>query len=129
MLTENHMINFEASTAQAQPEVLIGDRSPSHDEWSPESAPLRQRANELLDELRAVLAQLSNGDNEQALTEREKQVVRCIADGLSTKEVAAQLGLSIKTVETHRRNVMEKTGITSIAELTKYAIRHGMTSI
>jgi DNA-binding NarL/FixJ family response regulator len=63
------------------------------------------------------------------LTPRELQVLRLIADGASTKEIAAQFGLSVKTVETHRKQIMDKLGIRNIAGLTKYCIREGLTSI
>jgi DNA-binding NarL/FixJ family response regulator len=63
------------------------------------------------------------------LTDREREVLQMTAEGKSTKEVAAGLGISIKTVETHRRNIMEKLEIHSVAELTKYAIREGLTSV
>ena len=63
------------------------------------------------------------------LTEREKQVLQLIADGKSTKEIAAELKVSTKTVESHRRQVMGKLNIKSVAELTKFAIREGLTSI
>ena len=62
-----------------------------------------------------------------ALTEREREIVQLIAEGKSTKVVAQGLGLSVKTIETHRTNVMKKLGIRSIAELVKYAIREGLT--
>ena len=64
-----------------------------------------------------------------ALTTREREVLQLIAEGKSTKEIATRLSVSVKTVETHRRQIMEKLGIYSIAELTKYAIREGLTSI
>jgi len=64
-----------------------------------------------------------------ALTTREREVLQLIAEGKSTKEIANRLSVSVKTVETHRRQIMEKLGIYSIAELTKYAIREGLTSI
>jgi DNA-binding NarL/FixJ family response regulator len=63
------------------------------------------------------------------LTNREREVLQLIAEGNSTKEIAARLSVSVKTVETHRRQIMEKLGIFSIAELTKYAIREGLTSL
>jgi DNA-binding NarL/FixJ family response regulator len=52
-----------------------------------------------------------------------------MAEGRSTKDVAAHLNVSIKTVETHRTHIMTKLDIHSIAELTKYAIREGLTSL
>ena len=63
------------------------------------------------------------------LTEREREVLQKTAEGNTTKDIAASLGISIKTVETHRRNIMEKLQIQSVAELTKYAIRAGLTSV
>ncbi len=63
------------------------------------------------------------------LSDREREVLQLMAEGRSTKEVAAHLNVSIKTVETHRTNIMTKLDIHSIAELTKYAIREGLTSL
>jgi len=63
-----------------------------------------------------------------ALKPREKEVLRLVADGRSTKSIAKELGLSIKTIEAHRTQIMGKLGLRSIAELTKYAIREGLTS-
>lgn len=64
-----------------------------------------------------------------ALTTREREVLQLLAEGKSTREVAASLNVSTKTVETFRRLVMKKLDIHSIAELTKYAIRAGLTSL
>ncbi len=64
-----------------------------------------------------------------ALTEREADVLRWIADGASTKEIAFALQVSPKTVETHRANLMAKLGLFSIAGLTKYAIRAGVSKL
>lgn len=64
-----------------------------------------------------------------ALTGREREVLQLIAEGKATKEAAVHLNVSVKTIETHRRNLMEKLGIDSVAELTKYAIREGITSV
>lgn len=54
---------------------------------------------------------------------REEQVLRLIADGLSSKEIARNLQISPSTVEVHRRNIMRKVGLHKVAELTRYAIR------
>ena len=62
------------------------------------------------------------------LTDREREVLQLIAEGLSTKDIAARLHLSIKTIGTHREHIMDKVGIRSVAGLTKYAIRVGLTS-
>ena len=63
------------------------------------------------------------------LTEREREVLQYIAEGKSTKEIAYELKLSIKTIETHRQQIMDKLQLHSIAELTKYALRQGLTTL
>jgi len=63
------------------------------------------------------------------LTDREREVLQMIAEGKSTKQTALKLHISVKTVETHRRQIMNKLNIFSVAELTKYAIRKGITTI
>jgi DNA-binding NarL/FixJ family response regulator len=62
------------------------------------------------------------------LSTREREVVQLVAEGKSSKEIATTLGLAVSTIETHRRQIMEKLELRSIAELTKYAIREGLTS-
>ena len=64
-----------------------------------------------------------------ALTSREREVLQLTAEGKTTKEIANLLTVSVKTVETHRRQIMEKLRMNSVAELTKYAIREGLTSL
>jgi len=64
-----------------------------------------------------------------ALTEREREVLQLLAEGKSTKQIALDLHVSNKTVESNRRAMMEKLNIHSVAELTKYAIREGLTSL
>ena len=61
------------------------------------------------------------------LSKREREVLQLIAEGKSTKEIAAALYVSVKTVETHRKQIMDKLDIYSVAELTKYAIREGVS--
>jgi DNA-binding NarL/FixJ family response regulator len=63
------------------------------------------------------------------LTPREREVLQLLAEGHRPKEVASMLDISVKTVSTHRRNIMDKTASKSVAELTKYAIREGLTSL
>ena len=63
------------------------------------------------------------------LTAREREVLQLMAEGKSTSQIAELLTISVKTVETHRQQIMHKLGIRSVAELTKYAIREGLTSL
>ena len=56
-------------------------------------------------------------------------MLQLVAEGKANKEVAGLLNIGIKTVETHRAQLMEKLGIFTVAELTKYAIREGLTSL
>ncbi len=63
------------------------------------------------------------------LTEREKEIVALIAEGLTSREIADQLCISIKTVETHRARIMEKLGVKNVAELIRYAIKAGIVNI
>ncbi|MDD5711903.1 MAG: response regulator transcription factor [Smithellaceae bacterium] len=63
------------------------------------------------------------------LTGRECEILQLLAEGLAAKEIAGHLYLSIKTVETHRRNIMQKLSMRSVAELTKYAVREGLVTL
>jgi two-component system response regulator NreC len=63
------------------------------------------------------------------LTERERQVLKLIADGLGNQEVADTLSISVKTVERHRANILAKLGLHSRTELVKYAIRKGLIQV
>lgn len=63
------------------------------------------------------------------LSSREREVLQLIAEGHSTKEIAGSLHLSVKTIETHRRQLMTKLSIFSVAGLTKYAVRQGLVSL
>jgi DNA-binding NarL/FixJ family response regulator len=71
----------------------------------------------------------SETSNTAVLTPREREVLQLMAEGKSTKEIAFAFNLSVKTVEVHRQRIMEKLDIHSIAELTKYAIREGLTPL
>ncbi|MDH3583106.1 MAG: response regulator transcription factor [Phycisphaerae bacterium] len=64
-----------------------------------------------------------------ALTKRQREVLRMLSDGGTTRDIADKLKLSVKTIETHRQHIMERLGVRSVAELTKFAIREGLTSL
>ena len=82
-----------------------------------------------------VLAGYLNRDQRPAsneprtqLTRREREVLQLLAEGRSNKEVAAGLQIGLKTVETHRANIMSKLGLHSVADLVRYAIRNGIVA-
>ncbi len=63
------------------------------------------------------------------LARREREVLRLIAEGVRSPAIAAQLHVTVGTVEVHRRNIMRKLGLRTVAELTKHAIREGIVSL
>ncbi len=85
------------------------------------------------DVARAALNQYVRGNGTESssmhLTRRESEVLVQIAEGLSNKEIASQLGVGVRTIETHRERIMRKLNIHSVAGLTKFAISKGMISI
>lgn len=66
---------------------------------------------------------------DSCLTNREREILQLIAEGESTKEIAFKLDVSIKTVETHRQQIMKKLNLNCVADLTRYAIREGLTPL
>jgi two-component system NarL family response regulator len=76
-----------------------------------------------------VSASLRGERGASPLTPREREVLQLLAEGLSSPEIGRRLFVATSTVETHRRNVMRKLGKHSVADLTKYAIREGLTSL
>lgn len=75
------------------------------------------------------LAQGRVDNTDSPLTAREKETLQLITEGHSTAEIADRLFISVKTVESHRKKIMDKLDMHSIAELTKYAIREGITEL
>jgi len=63
------------------------------------------------------------------LTPREREVLQLLSEGHGTKQMARRLHVSTRTVDTHRQHIMDKLDIHSVAELTKYAVRHGLTGL
>lgn len=76
-----------------------------------------------------LLEQTGTVEPARVLSSRERQVLQLLAEGQTSKEIAAQLDVAVATIETHRRQIMHKLDIRSIAELTKYAVREGITSL
>ena len=85
---------------------------------------------ELLERVNAILSALSgNGANETAqedLTQREVEVLRCVASGMMNKEIADELHISINTVLSHRKNIVAKLGIKTVSGLSLYAMMNGI---
>lgn len=74
----------------------------------------------------------SGGESSSAfelLGAREREVLKLMAEGKTSKEIGTRLDLAVKTIETHRRNIAQKVGLHSVAELTKYAVREGLTTL
>jgi DNA-binding NarL/FixJ family response regulator len=85
--------------------------------------------------LQAIIGQLAPGDGSLRLAPparlgaREREVLRLIADGYRSPCIAEHLGITVATVEVHRRNIMRKLDLHSLVALTKYAVREGLTSL
>lgn len=79
------------------------------------------RASESL--LNSFLHSHADSDDTRSLTDRESEVVRLLASGKSNKQAAMELGISVKTIETHRAKIMRKLGYGSIVDLVRYAVR------
>ena len=67
--------------------------------------------------------------NVGVLSTREREVLQLLAEGLTSKDIADKLTIAVSTVETHRKQIMSKLNLRSVAELTKYAVREGITSL
>lgn len=104
-------------------ELLRGIRSVFHGRHylCPEVAQI------VVDSMRGAKAhEKINGDH---LGRREKEVLKLLAEGLTSPEIGVRLHIATSTVEVHRRNIMRKLDLHSVAELTKYAIRQGLTEV
>jgi DNA-binding NarL/FixJ family response regulator len=75
-------------------------------------------------------SQLQQGERADVRpTPRESEIIRLLAEGKANKEIASQLGITVRTVETHRAKIMLKLGLHSLAELIHYAMRHGIATV
>lgn len=102
-----------ALDALARAEVFVSSRVSAH----------------LVAGLRTPQGEGSSKERLAALTVRQKEILQMIAEGKSTKEIAFSLGVSVKTVETHRTAIMERLGIRDVAGLVVHAIRAGLISL
>ncbi len=75
------------------------------------------------------LAPASQSRGDRPLSPREREVLQLLAEGNSSKDIANRLSLAVPTVETHRRQIMDKLNLRTVAQLTKYAVREGITSL
>ncbi len=80
--------------------------------------------------IRAVVANPNSSQRtKDFLTDREREVLQLIAEGFSTKEIAQRLGLSVKTVDNHRTNMMRKLDLHNVASITRYAMQNGLVDM
>ena len=82
----------------------------------------------LLDDYLQIAAS-DPGSAFSVLSEREREVLQLIAEGRSTRQISLDLSVSVKTVESHRANIMKKLGASSVADLTRYAVREGIVRL
>lgn len=71
----------------------------------------------------------ASSEEDSNLTRREREILQLVTEGMPTREIATQLHISGKTVESHRRQLMKKLDLYTVAELTKYAVRNGLTRL
>jgi two-component system NarL family response regulator len=76
-----------------------------------------------------MLQHSPQGSRTETLGRREREVLQHLAGGKTSAQIAQELGIATGTVEVHRRNIMRKLDLHNVAELTKYAIREGLTSV
>lgn len=127
--TEEHVVRALRAGAkgyvlkEAAPQELISAVRAvgAGDAWLPS-----QLSQQVLD---AYLRRIQVTDPPNLLTARQREILRLIADGASTKQIAADLDLSVKTVESHRAQIMAKLDIRDTAGLVRYAIRHGISEL
>jgi DNA-binding NarL/FixJ family response regulator len=81
--------------------------------------------------VRDYVGRLSRGETTPSpvLTAKEREILQLLAEGKTSKQIASLLNLSVRTVEAHRREMMKKLDVHSVAELTKYAVRKGITEL
>ncbi|MBT5169660.1 MAG: response regulator transcription factor, partial [Opitutales bacterium] len=79
--------------------------------------------------MRSLILNPDSSSSEIPLSDREKQILQLVAESYSTKEVAARLNISVRTVDNHRTNIMRKLNLHDVAALTRYAIKNELISL
>jgi DNA-binding NarL/FixJ family response regulator len=110
--------------SSASEELIRAIRAVSHDEKYVSPAV----ASAVLDAF-VVGPKAQTRDPRGELSPREREVLQLLAEGLTSKEIANKLDLAVSTIETHRKQIMAKLELRSVAELTKFAIRSGLTTL
>lgn len=88
----------------------------------------RYLCEEVSETIESALDPRGSGSVYEILAPREREVLQLLAEGLSSSQIASRLDVSTSTIETHRRNIMRKLDLHSVADLTRYAIREGLTT-
>ena len=110
--------------SSASDELIRAIRAVSHDEKYVSPAV----ASAVLDAF-VVGPKATQRDPRSELSPREREVLQLLAEGMTSKEIASKLDLAVSTIETHRKQIISKLDLRSVAELTKYAIRVGLTTL
>jgi len=84
------------------------------------------RGGSLFSRIVDVAERDENSQSAHSLSARGREIVQLLAEAKSNKDVAAALGISVRTAETHRASILRKLGVDSIAELVRYAVRNGI---
>ncbi len=110
--------------SSASEELIRAIRAVAHDEKYVSPAV----ASAVLDAF-VIGPKATQRDPRSELSPREREVLQLLAEGMTSKEIAAKLDLAVSTIETHRKQIMAKLELRSVAELTKFAIRTGITTL
>jgi len=79
--------------------------------------------------LKSLMNKPKDKEENKSLTKREKEIINLVVEGLSNKEIAEKLCISIRTVDSHKNNIMQKLGLKSSVELVKYAIKNNLAKL
>ena len=125
--TQSHQILLEIYCSGVRGCLL---KSEAAEELMPALESLRRHHTFRSRQITALYEKIMESASElEELSAREIETMRLIAEGKSSKEIAVSLGISVKTVDTHRSNLLRKLKVHSVAEVVRYAIRHGLVEL